>query len=220
MSLTNVEIQNADATDKPIRLFDGRGLYLEVSPRGSRCWRLKYRFQGREKRLALGVYPEVSLKEARARCDEARKQIADGQDPAFMRRLERERLNGPTFETIAREWHEKRQHLWKPDYAELVLHWLVINAFPWLGDRRLADASPRELLLVLRRIDRCSSARIHLAAHPAHGAGSRNRAAARAMQRSRVSSVSVSMTCAAHSQAGERVLAGRSNAVESTRDRR
>lgn len=72
MPSTNVEIQNADATDKAIKLFDGRGLYLEVSPRGGRWWRLKYRFQGREKRLALGVYPEVSLKEARARCDDAR----------------------------------------------------------------------------------------------------------------------------------------------------
>jgi Arm DNA-binding domain len=153
MPLTNVEIQNADATDKAIKLFDGRGLYLEVSPRGGRWWRLKYRFQGREKRLALGVYPEVSLKEARARCDEARKQILDGKDPALLRRLEKERLNGPTFETVAREWHEKRRHSWKPEYAELVLHRLVANAFPWLGERRLADISPRELLVVLRRIE-------------------------------------------------------------------
>ena len=62
MPLTNAEIQNAKATDKPIKLFDGRGLYLQVSPRGKRWWRLKYRFHGREQLLSLGVYPEVSLK--------------------------------------------------------------------------------------------------------------------------------------------------------------
>ena len=109
MPLTNTQIQNATATHKPIKLFDGRGLYLQVSPNGSRWWRLKYRFHGKEKLVSLGVYPPVTLKEARARCDEARKQIQDGKDPALLRRLEKERLNGPTFETIAREWHETRQ---------------------------------------------------------------------------------------------------------------
>jgi hypothetical protein len=135
MPLTNTEIQNAKATDKAIKLFDGRGLYLQVSPRGKRWWRLKYRFHGREQLLSLGVYPEVSLKEARTRCEAIRKQILEGKDPALVRRLEKERLNGSTFETIAREWHEKRQHSWKVDYAELVIHRLEENAFPWLGSR-------------------------------------------------------------------------------------
>ena len=82
MKLTDTAIRNAKSGEKPVRLFDERGLYLEISPRGGKWWRLKYRFAGKEKRLSLGVYPDVSLKDARDRRDASRKLLVDGIDPS------------------------------------------------------------------------------------------------------------------------------------------
>jgi hypothetical protein len=110
MTLTDTKIRNAKPGEKPMRLFDERGLYLEVSPAGGKWWRLKYRFGGKEKRLSLGVYPDVTLKDARDRRDAARKLLGNGVDPSENRKATRsaqsERASN-SFEVVTREWFAK-----------------------------------------------------------------------------------------------------------------
>jgi hypothetical protein len=110
MPLTYVIVRNAKPTGKTRKLSDERGLYLEVSPTGSKWWRLKYRFDGKEKRLALGVYPDVGLKDARERREAARKLLASGVDPGEHRKAQKQtRIDdvSNSFEVIAREWFAK-----------------------------------------------------------------------------------------------------------------
>src|SRR5271156_148159 len=107
MSLTNTAVRNAKAGKKTVKLFDERGLYLEISPSGGKWWRLKYRFADKEKRLSLGVYHDVSLKDARDRRDAARKLLADGVDPSENRKAQksaRADRAANSFEVVAREW--------------------------------------------------------------------------------------------------------------------
>lgn len=116
MPLTNAKIRNAKAGSKTQRLFDSSGLYLEISPRGGKWWRLKYRFHGKEKRLLLGVYPDVGLKEARQRRDDARKRIANDVDPSEHRKATkaaREESATNSFESVAREWFAKHALNWR-----------------------------------------------------------------------------------------------------------
>ena len=139
-----------------MRLFDGRGLYLEIAPTGSRWWRFKYRFAGKEKRISLGVYPDVGLKKARDRRDEMRKFVADGIDPSAARKQEKlmaldAALN--TFEAVAREWFEKHSPNWEASYSVKLLARLEANVFPWLGHRPIRDIKAPELLSVLRRVE-------------------------------------------------------------------
>ena len=106
--LSDTQIRSAKPGVKPIRLFDERGLYLEVAPSGGRWWRLKYRFDGKEKLLSLGTYPDTGLKVARDKRDQARALLAEGVDPSAARRAERESRSLVTtnsFEAVAREWH-------------------------------------------------------------------------------------------------------------------
>lgn len=118
MPLTDVKIKNAKGgtkpdgslTEKSYKLTDEKGLYLEVAPSGGKWWRLKYRFGGKEKRLSLGVYPDVSLKEARNSRDEIRKQLASGIDPSAARKSKKIADAGlASFESVAREWHQKQK---------------------------------------------------------------------------------------------------------------
>src|SRR5687767_10009656 len=112
MKLTDSACRNAKPTDKPRKLADGNGLYLEIMPTGKKYWRQKYRYAGKEKRLAHGVYPEVSLADARAKRDHARKLIADGLDPSVNKQEKKREiiLNATnTFEAVAREWLEKHK---------------------------------------------------------------------------------------------------------------
>ncbi|HUV99131.1 MAG TPA: integrase arm-type DNA-binding domain-containing protein [Gallionella sp.] len=156
MALTEVAIKNVKPGEKAIRLFDGGGLYLEVAPSGGKWWRLKYRFDGKEKRLSLGVYPDVSLKDARQRRDDARKLLANGTDPGENRKAikaAKSERAANSFEVVAREWFGKKAPSWAPSNAEKVLARLEKNAFPWLGNRPIADITPPELLKVLRRIE-------------------------------------------------------------------
>jgi hypothetical protein len=108
--LTVTAVKNAKASGKTQRLFDGGGLYLEVSPNGGKWWRFKYRFAGKEKRISLGVFPDVSLKDARERKDEARRLLANGIDPSERRKTHRARQKSSaanTFESVAREWFDQ-----------------------------------------------------------------------------------------------------------------
>jgi Arm domain-containing DNA-binding protein len=110
MPLTDVLVRNAKAGKKSVKVFDGRGLYLEVSPSGGKWWRLKYRFEGKEKRVSLGVYPDVKLKDARDRRETARKPVSDGIDPSENRKAQRsarEDQAANSFEVLAREWFAK-----------------------------------------------------------------------------------------------------------------
>ena len=152
MRLTDVKIKVAKPREKAYRLFDGQGLYLEVSPSGGRWWRFKYRLAGKEKRLSLGVYPEVSLKVARERLADARKQLNTGVDPAAARRAEKQ-AHGDSFESVAREWLAKHSPRWSNGHRDLTIDRLEKNIFPWLGSRRVAEITPPELMTALRRIE-------------------------------------------------------------------
>lgn len=154
--LTAVEVKNAQPREKPYRLFDARGLYLEVHPGGARYWRLKYRYAGKEKRLSLGVFPEVGLAEARSRADSHRTTLRDGADPSAKRRAERiaQRVRAAnTFEAVAEEWHTSRSKGWADRHADRVLWRLKRHVFPWLGSRPIAEITAPEILDVLRRIE-------------------------------------------------------------------
>lgn len=157
MPLSDTAIRNAKPSTKPVRMFDGGGLYLEISPAGGRLWRLKYRYEGKEKRLACGTYPETSLKEARERRDEARKQLAQGIDPGEHRKAQkaaRQDRAGNSFEVIAREWFAKNRDTWAPSHAEKIIARLENDVFPWLGGKAIAEITAPQVLEVLRRIEK------------------------------------------------------------------
>jgi integrase len=163
--LTEVAIKNSKPKDKPFKLADGGGLYLEITPNGAKYWRLKYRYADKEKRLALGVYPEVTLKEARIRKQNARKLLADGTDPGNQRRQEKlARKAGAesNFKAIAQEWAKKEESHWSASYIKRIGWVLDKNLYPWLGHRPIAEITAQELLAVLKRIE---SKGIHETAH-------------------------------------------------------
>ncbi|MCO4794286.1 MAG: tyrosine-type recombinase/integrase [Bacteriovoracaceae bacterium] len=163
MSLTNIKVKSAKPgikpdgtpTDKRYKLTDGKGLYLEVAPKGGKWWRFKYRFAGKEKRLSLGVYPEISLKEARDRRDELRKQVANGLDPSYVRKAEKVSEAGlESFEHVAREWHSKFRSNWTEGHAARTLTRIEKDVFPWLGKRNITEITAPELLQVLNRVEK------------------------------------------------------------------
>ena len=154
--LTDTGVKNAKPGEKTKRLFDGRGLYLEISPAGGKWWRLKYRIDGKEKRISLGVYPDVRLKAAREARDQARELIAQGIDPSAQRQAEkaaRQESNGNSFEVIAREWHAQQAPGWSKKHAETVLSRLEGNVFPWLGKLPITDIRAPKLLEAVRRVE-------------------------------------------------------------------
>ena len=152
MPLTNTAIRNAKPRAKRYRLFDGQGLYIEVAPSGGKWWRLKYRILGKEKRLSLGVYPEVSLKDAREKRDQARRSLSEGADPIEARKLQ-SIADGTSFEAVAREWFIKFAPGWSESHANRILRRLENDVFPWLGSRSIDQIDPPELLKVARRIE-------------------------------------------------------------------
>ena len=156
MSLTNTTIRNVKPSRKTVKLFDERGLYLEVSPSGGRWWRLKYRYEGKEKRLSLGVFPDVSLKDARDRRDAARKLLGDGVDPSENRKAQKsaqaERAAN-SFEVVAREWFAKYSTNWAASHSDRVVRLFERDIFPWIGARPIAEITAPDLLAVVRRIE-------------------------------------------------------------------
>lgn len=155
MALSDTKIRGAKTSDKQVKLFDGGGLFLLVTPSGGKLWRLKYRHEGKEKLLALGAYPEISLADARQRRDEARKQVANGIDPGAVRKAQKQAgtEETETFEVIAREWHTKFSHTWTPGHAVKLLSAMTRDLFPWLGARPIKELKAPELLASLRRIE-------------------------------------------------------------------
>ena len=156
MPLTQATIRHAKADSRARRLFDGGGLYLEVSPNGGKWWRLKYRFAGKEKRFSLGIYPAVSLKEARRRREEARQLLARDIDPSAYRKTQKEskrQSDKSGFEAVAREWFAKHSPNWAPGHANRTLRRLERGIFPWLGGQPVAAITAPQLLTVLRRIE-------------------------------------------------------------------
>ncbi len=156
MSLTDIAIKKTKPTDKPMKLFDSNGLYLLVKPNGARYWRLKYRFAGKEKAMALGVYPEVSLAEARELRDDARRKLKQNLDPVNERKQAKitafiEATN--QFETVAMEWLERQKNRWTPKHTTKILNALKRYAFPDLGQRSIADINAPELLRTMRKVE-------------------------------------------------------------------
>ena len=156
MKLNARQVETAKPKDKPYKMADGGGLYLLVKTNGSRYWRLKYRIDGKEKLLALGVYPDVSLADARAKRDEARKGIARGIDPLEVKKeqkVEREAQVKNTFQEIALEWHNMKVKKWSAGYASDILEAFNKDVFPFIGQRPVADIKPLELLNVLKKME-------------------------------------------------------------------
>lgn len=154
MTLTDTLIRKSKPKDKAFKLFDGGGLYLEVSPSGGKWWRWKYRIDHKEKRLSLGTYPDVSLKAARDKHFAARQQLAAGIDPGMARKAEKQAGAGAEcFEAIARECVAKYAPSRADGYSEAILRRLEMDVFPWIGKRPISEIKAPEMLTVLRRIE-------------------------------------------------------------------
>lgn len=156
MKLTIRQIDTQKPKDKAFKLSDGGGLYLLVNPNGSRYWRLKYRFAGKEKLLAVGVYPDVTLAQARSRREEAKKLLGEGKDPAQERKLDklsRQLEAESSFEAIAREWYKRRFDNWSVSYREEMMRTFEKDVFPFIGHRPIKDIKPLELLAVLSKLE-------------------------------------------------------------------
>jgi integrase len=150
--LTEAQVRNAQPGEKPRKIFDGGGLYLEVAPNGSRWWRLKYRIDGVEKRLSLGVYPDITLKRARERCQDARRLIAEGIDPSAQRKAAKAAVQD-TFEALAREYFGvKRTGLTEKTFSKRLQRFEKF-AFPKLGSRPIAKITAPEFLAMLKVVE-------------------------------------------------------------------
>lgn len=155
MQLTDTAIRKAKPAEKPYKVADEKGLYLFVSPSGGKLWRMKYKFSGVEKLLALGKYPDVPLIRAREKRDEARRLIADGIDPGENRKVQKAAkvaLAANSFEVIGREWFAKMKPEWVESHSSKIMARLERDVFPWLGKRPIAEITAVELLSTLKRI--------------------------------------------------------------------
>lgn len=156
MKLTDRRIKSLKPKETSYKAFDGRGLYILIKPSGSKLWKMKYRFEGKEKTLSFGPYPETSLSEARERSLAARKQLGTGLDPSAeqKRQAKETEAQSTTFEHLAREWMTKHLRDKSPRHAETVVQRLEKNIFPYLGHLPVSDISPALLLETLRHIEK------------------------------------------------------------------
>ena len=155
MPLTDAQVKQLQPKEKPYKTFDGGGLYIEVFPDGAKRWRYKYRFGGKEKRLALGVYPKVGLKDARKKHTEARARLSEGLDPSEVKKATAAAQEGEnSFAAIAHEWHGKFAAVqWSDSHAKNIMARLQKNVFPWLGSRPVHEISAPEIIRMLRLIE-------------------------------------------------------------------
>lgn len=156
MALTDPKIKQAKPTEKDYKLSDAKGLFLLVTKKGAKYWRLKYRFAGKEKLLSIGVYPSISLKQARKATDLAKDQLEQGIDPSQAKKAKKAtqteaQLNN--FENIALEWHKQQSANWSTSYTDKVLRAMQRDLLPYLGTLPLDDITPPQLLAVLRRVE-------------------------------------------------------------------
>ena len=154
MALSDVKVRTAKPEAKAYKLTDGDGMVLLVHPNGSKYWRLRYRFDGKEKMLALGIYPEVTLADARARRDEARKQLANGIDPSDKKKTDKiEQAETRTFKEVAIEWHATNKK-WSKDHSNRVLKTLEDNLFPSIGKCNIDELKTRDLLAPIKAVEK------------------------------------------------------------------
>ncbi|EAM0983023.1 DUF4102 domain-containing protein [Salmonella enterica] len=156
MKLTARQVSTAKPTEKPYKLSDGGGLYLLVNPNGSRYWRMKYRYAGKEKLLSIGVYPDVTLAEARDKRTQAKRILAAGDDPSEVKQAEREAKNlavNNSFELLALEWHEHKKPNWSSGYADDIMEYLRKDIFPYIGKKAITDIKPITMLSVLKKME-------------------------------------------------------------------
>jgi integrase len=157
MALTDLAIRAAKLADKNYRIYDSLGLYMEIAAAGGKWWRLKYSFAGKEKRLSLGVYPKIGLKDARKARDDARRLLDEQIDPGMQRKAKKlvpcTDGDPESFESVAREWFAKFSPNWAPSHATRIIRRLERDVFPWLGSTRAAQVTPAMVLAILRRIE-------------------------------------------------------------------
>ena len=160
MPLTDTAIRNAKPKDKPVKLYDTGGLFLLVTPTGGKWWRFRYQYDDKAKLLSLGVYPEVSMKKARDRRDEARDLLAGGIDPSANRKAQQAAEKAEkagqapnSFEVVAREWYAKYSTTWAKDHGNRIIRRFERDIFPWIGKSTIAEIKAPDLLAVLRRIE-------------------------------------------------------------------
>ena len=165
MPLTDAKIRNAKATDKPLKLTDGGGLYLEVRPTGAKLWRLRYRIGGKENVFAIGGYPEVGLADARSEREKVKPLIRQGIHPSHNRQAERlanSAANANTFEAVTREWIKKKAPSWTPFYLRQVERTMESEVFPFVGKLPIRNVSAAHLLEILSRIEARGAATVAL----------------------------------------------------------
>lgn len=156
MSLSDLACRHAKPMEKNYRLFDSRGLYLEITTAGSKVWRFKYRYLGKEKLLTIGKFPAIGLVAARERRDMAREQIERNIDPAAEKQNQKRlaRFNGTqTFELVANEWHSHFLDTWDERYAKHIISRLKANAFPSIGNIPVSELTAQHVLVCLQRIE-------------------------------------------------------------------
>ncbi len=157
MSLTDIKAKNAKPLEKEYKLTDGFGMFLRVTPKGSKYWQMAYRFEGKQKLFSIGVYPAVSLSDARQRRDEARRLLAQGIDPnakkqAEVKELKAKRDNTRTFRTVAKAWFSTKTK-WSDDYGDAVWKRLETYAFPVIGDKDVAELDTGDLLVPVKKVE-------------------------------------------------------------------
>ena len=156
MPLTDAKVRNTKPTNKPQKLADGQGLYLEVRPSGSKLWRYRYRIAGKENVFAIGEYPTISLAGARTEHDKARALVKQGLHPSHHRQAERlvnRTANASTFESLAREWIDKKSPGWTPYYQRQVERFMAADVFPYIGKLPIRNVAAAHLLEIIRRVE-------------------------------------------------------------------
>ena len=151
--LSALAVKQAKPKDKTYKLSDGKGLNLEVRPNGSKYWRLSYRYQQKQKTLALGVFPVVSLAEARESTLAAKKLLQQNLDPIVQKRRQKVETSEHTFKLIAEQWHEKESGRWTKDHSDSVWRSLKTDAFPQIGDLPIKDIRTPDVLSVIRKVE-------------------------------------------------------------------
>lgn len=156
MALTEMAVKKAKPLEKQQKISDGGGLYLLIHPNGGKYWQMAYRFEGKQKTLSLGIYPEVGLAQARDRRDEARKLLANEIDPSAVKQAKKASgilLSENSFEIVAREWFIRHAPNWKENHSSKIIARLEKDVFPWIGNIPISEIAAPTLVSVVRRVE-------------------------------------------------------------------